>query len=167
MHIEFRNPNKSNRYCAFGVAVFGAAVSLIFLSDLPLCLGIILVMICVTVLGGVYWPFVAMDREGITVKFLLRKKRYRWADFVQVGIYNNKMYRVTEEYRFALVLLCPKGSKRRAGKDRHFIDRNWFRVVVLPNRTEIRNFIIKCYGSLDFDDTQDLNGWEKQYYHIG
>lgn len=94
------------------------------------------------------WPCLEFTEEGVFFRVLFRKRYYRWEEIQQAGILwrrgRNSMYN-------ELVLLTPKGSRRKY-KDKFFLLRNPFTVIkVAYYNKDIHEFVVKHYGSLDFD----------------
>ena len=94
------------------------------------------------------WPCLEFTEEGIFFRVLFWKRYYRWEEIQQAGILwrrgKNSMYN-------ELVLLTPKGSRRKY-KDKFFLLRNPFTVIkVAYYNKDIHEFVVKHYGPLDFD----------------
>lgn len=162
MEQTINDPNRSERvaYLVIGVVLscMAVALTLIDRSMLPVtCIAVAASLMVCGVGGQLGRPYVVLDRNGVICRFFLRKKTYQWDKVVQVGIRNTKATRVPVEYLFPLVVVIP-------GPFRHPLLRELFQSLVIPNRPEIREFIATHYGALDFDDTNALNNWEKQYY---
>lgn len=162
------DPNRKERIGAPWVAVIfcivGVAGALFDRSYLPVSVTIIIAGILCSILIMEYWPYTVLTPEGIQVRFLFRRKFYRWEEIPQVGISRSTAKSASAEYTYPVVVVCPNGYPRRLGTDQFFMDRNIFRAVTLPNRPEIRSFIREHYGPFDFDDTQKLNDWQKRCY---
>ena len=75
----------------------------------------------------------------------------------RVGIRNTKASKVPVEYLFPVVIVLPGPFKQPLLQD-------LFQSLLIPSLPEIRKFITVHYGPLNFDDTDGLNSWEKQYY---
>ena len=106
---------------------------------------------------ALWWCFVAtafhslaavtMSDEGIYIRVLLNTKFLRWRDISQAGIlWRTRKYGYYNDF----VLLKPGGSVRRYG-DKSFALRNVFRLIHLPATQEVRDFVTRHYGPLDFD----------------
>lgn len=94
------------------------------------------------------FPCIEMGEEGVAFRVFLWKRFYRWDEIQQAGI----LYRRAKQSWYnELVLLTPKGSKRKY-KDKLFLLRNPFTVIkVAYYNKEIHEFVVKHYGPLDFD----------------
>lgn len=106
---------------------------------------------CMVILfARLYFPYVVLDRDGVTVRFF-RKQYFPWRRIQQAGRYHRdrKDYAVS---CYSLVLVLPGGSGKRAGVDKTFLDRNLTHVIALPNDRNIRLFIVTRYGKLNYDD---------------
>lgn len=159
MEQTVKDPNGSDRrgYVVVGLAFLGTAA--FFLITDPALLTVAMVVIfggfLIIGMGLLGRPYVSLDRNGVACRLLFRKKYFRWDELAKVGIRNTKMSRVPMEYLFAIVIVFPgKGGWKR----------DIFCSVVVPNRPEIRKLIAESYGPLDFDDTKNLNDWEKRYF---
>lgn len=124
----------------------------------------ILVGFAVIAMGVLGFPYVFLNHDGVTVRFLC-KKTFRWDQILQAGRYHRDR-RTPEAHRYVLVLVLPGGSPKRADKDVNFMGRNLFKVVALPNERNTRLFICAQYGSLDFDDYDQLSDFEKKAYQL-
>ena len=92
-------------------------------------------------------PSVELTAEGITVRVLIKKQFYKWTDIKQAGI----LYRFGRGIWYnQMVLLKGNGSCRRY-QDKTFLLRNIGRVIPMEATPKIREFVISCYGPLDFD----------------
>lgn len=77
---------------------------------------------------------------------------FQWNQVVQVEIlYRPWLYRRGDDENYFDILL-PGGSPRRY-RDKTFPYRNIGKLVQLPNTPEIRDYVIRHYGPLDFDLT--------------
>ena len=157
MEQTVKDPNGSDRRGCIGVglAVLGMAVilliadSALFLTAMVAIFGGLLI-IGMGLLGR---PYVVLDRNGLTCRRLFRKKHFRWDEVAKAGIRKAKAYKVPVEYLFPVVIMLPGKPGRKL-----------LCSVVVPNRPEIRKLIAENRGPLDFDDTNNLNEWEKRYY---
>ena len=161
MKQAITDPNRSDRWAYFAVGGFIGALSLI----LPFTNPALPVVGLAALLGGLFIagigvltrPYVVLDQKGITYRLPFRKNFCRWDEVAQVGIRNTKATKVPVEYLFPIVIVLP-------GLFKHVWLRDLFRTLLVPNRPEIQKYIGAYYGSLDFDDTDSLNNWQKQYY---
>ena len=93
-------------------------------------------------------PSAELSEEGICVRILFRKRFYRWEEIQQAGILSRRGNGFVYK---ELVLVPPKGSKRRY-KDKLFLLRNLFALVKLPYYSEeLREYVCRHYGPLDFN----------------
>ena len=85
--------------------------------------------------------------EGVYVRGMFRKRFYPWSSIRQAGVLwcQGRGIQYNE-----IVLLKSSGSPRRY-RDRWFLLRNPFKVIHIPCKEEIKQYIIKHYGPLDFD----------------
>ena len=161
MEQIIKDPNRSDRwgYVIVGVVICALAITLTLLDTamLPVTCIAVVTSLMVSGMGMLGRPYVVLDRKGVTYRLLFRKKFFQWDEVVQVGIRNTKSTRVPVEYLFPFVIVLP-------GPFRYSLLRDLFQSLLVPNRPEIRKFVAENYGPLDFDDTNGLNNWEKQYY---
>ena len=161
MKQKIVDPNGSDRrtYIIFGMFICG--LSVILPTTNPALPGVAIVAVvggvCIAGIGILSRPYVVLDRNGVTYRWLFRKRFYRWDEVDQVGIRNTKATKVPLEYLFAIVIVFPNGAK-------YPLLRKPFHAVLVPNRKEIRELVAVRYGHLDFDDTDSLNNWERSYY---
>ena len=157
------DPNGSDRRGLVGIGIAFMFIGLIFLV-----IDVIMLMVAIVVFGsglviigmGLFGrPYVMLDASGVTYRIIFRKKTCSWNDVVQIGIRNIKEYRCPVEYLFPVIIQIPNRSKWPIP-----LLRDMFSSILLPNRQEIRRFIEENYGSLDFNEINDLNDWEKCYY---
>lgn len=158
------DPNRSDRWSYFGMGGFVCALALVMPFTNPtfpwVALAALFGGLLIISIGVFSRPYVVLERDGVTYRRLFRKKFFRWNEVAQVGIRNTGATKVPVEYLFPIVIVFP-GSKRWY---RYRFVRDLFYSALIPSRPEIRKFIAVHYGPLDFDDTNSLNGWEKQYY---
>lgn len=163
MEKVIHDPNRSDRrgYLFVGLFVCGLA-AILFITDpenlavamLSVFAGLLMISI-----GFLCRPYVVLASNGITRSLFLRKRFYRWDELEQVGIRNTKATRVPVEYLFPIVFFIPAKTKNPLMRD-------LFYSVSVPNRKEIREFVIACYGAFDFNDIDKLNDWERRYYQF-
>lgn len=104
----------------------------------------------VVVMAAIGFPYVVLSSEGVLVRFMFRKRHYRWSEIMRFGRYwRNKKSPAKEN--FSLILRCPIGK----GKN-----------IQLPNERDIRLFIVAHYGSLNFDDYKGISSYEKKMYKL-
>lgn len=94
-----------------------------------------------------------LTEEGVWVCFVFRKRFFRWREFVQAGIEVRQLGKGDPVW---FVLLLPGGSPRRY-RDKTFFLRNPWKILRLPNKPEIKDFVIHHYGPLDFDLSDGQN----------
>ena len=154
------DPNRGSRLALTGLGAFpffGGIIYCIFARDSYVLLEriaflsiLFLSFVIVTSMARLYFPYVVLDRDGVTVRFF-RKKFFPWRCIQQAGRYhrNRKDYSAN---CYSLVLVLPGGSGKQAGVDKTFLERNSGHAVVLPNDRTIRLFIIARYRKLNYDD---------------
>ena len=161
MELVIKDPNRSYRRGAMVVAVVlcGLAITqtLIDVSMLPVTCAEIAACLLVCMMGVFGRPYAVLDRNGVTYRLPFRKKFCRWDEVARVGIRNTKATKVPVEYLFPIVIILPGPFKRPLMQE-------LFQTLLIPNQSKIREFVATHYGALDFDDTDGLNNWEKQYY---
>lgn len=88
-----------------------------------------------------------LTEEGVYVRHFVRKRFYAWKDIKQAGI----LWRNTSKGSYLqLILVKPGGSLRKEG-DEMFLWRNAFRLIHIPYSEPLLQYVISCYGPLDFD----------------
>lgn len=104
----------------------------------------------VVVMAAISFPYVVLRHEGVMVRFLFRKRQYRWSEIMGAGRYwRNKKAPAKEN--FSLVLVCPLGNGKK---------------IQLPNEREIRLFIVAHYGPLNYDNYKGISSYEKKVYKL-
>ncbi len=104
----------------------------------------------VVVMAAIEFPYLVLSCEGVMVRFLFRKRHYRWSEIMEAGRYwRNKKAPAKEN--FSLVLVCPLGKGKR---------------IQLPNEREIRLFILAHYGYLNYDNYKGISSYEKKMYKL-
>ena len=99
--------------------------------------------------GFLEYPRIMLLEEGVQVRVLFRKRLYAWKDIVQAGI----VWRLVRSgYTNDFVLLKQGGSCRRY-KDKTFLMRNSGKLIHINTSKDVRDFVIRHYGPLDFDLT--------------
>lgn len=92
-------------------------------------------------------PRVLLTEEGIWVRFVFRKQYFSWSEILQAGI----LWRMGRGMWYNdFVLLLPNGYPRQY-KDKTFLLRNYGKIIHMKVTEEVRNYVIKHYGPLDFD----------------
>ena len=92
-------------------------------------------------------PRVWLSEEGVRTRIIFGIRFYPWSEVQQAGI----LYRMGRGVWYNdLVILGSNGLPRRY-KDKTFLIRNLGNTIHLSASREIRDFVIKHYGSLDFD----------------
>ena len=94
-----------------------------------------------------HFPEVILGETGVFVRVLWRKRFYYWNEIKQAGILFCPGRGIPYE---RLYFVTPKGSKRRH-KDHLFRIRNVGKLIMIPAKMEIRNYVVSHYGPLDFD----------------
>jgi hypothetical protein len=105
-----------------------------------------------TVLVTIYLyghPKVLLRQEGVCVKWWLRTRFYPWSHICQVGI--SCFY--PKGYYINRLVLVRTGCSKRGYRDFLFYLRNFGKLIYIPARPYITNFVRSCYGPLDFDLT--------------
>lgn len=160
MQERIVDPNRGERLVLTGLGVFpflGGIIYCIFTRDSYVLLeriaflsSLFLSFVIVISMARLFFPYVVLDREGVTVRFF-RKQYFPWRSIQQTGRYhrNRKDYAAS---CYSLALVLPGGSGKRAGVDKTFLDRNLTHVIALPNDRNIRLFIVARYGKLNYDD---------------
>ena len=92
-------------------------------------------------------PVLTMEERGIHIRFFFKTRFIPWGDIRQAGILRTFM---RHGYVKDPVLLLPEGSPR-GYRDKTFALRNFGKLIHLPASDEIREFVIRHYGPLDFD----------------
>ena len=169
------DPNRGARLVLTGLGVFpflGGIIYCIFARDsyvlperIALLSSLFLNFVIVTSLARLYFPYVLLNQEGITVRFF-RKQFFPWKRILQAGRY----HRDRRSYSvgcYSLVLLLPGGSGKRAGVDKTFLDRNLTHALALPNDRTIRLFIIARYGKLNYDDYDLITETKQEMFGLG
>lgn len=111
--------------------------SIAFIAIWNLCTAIILYQ----------YPAVTLTEKGVAFRILFRERFFAWSEIRQAGI----LWRLGKGmYYNDLVLLLPKGSPRRY-HDYFFVLRNCFSLIHLPPQGDVRSFVEKHYGPLDFN----------------
>ena len=92
-------------------------------------------------------PVLTLEETGVYVRFFFKTRFIPWGDIRQAGILRTFM-----RYGYVKdpVLLLPEGSPRRY-RDKTFALRNFGKLIHLPDSDEIRVFVVRHYGPLDFD----------------
>ena len=151
------DPNRAERVAArWIIPIFcgiGVAMALLVDGYFPVSAVIILISPVISALITANRPYAVLTPEGVAVRFVFRERIYAWSEIPQTGIWRGTAAKAGVEYKYPLIILLPGGSTRKGDWDPLVVDRNLFRVVILPNREEIRDHIRCYYGSFDFDDT--------------
>ena len=170
MQEKIVDPNKKDRNSLYAISAFVFAMGMVFFlinSDKPLALMMPAVGILTIPLASLERPYAVLSPDGVSVRLFLKKETlYRWSELSQAGIQKTDAKKGGYEYEYAMILLLPNGSRRHAGGDKYFTTRNRFRMVRLPPTKDIREYVTKYYGPLDFNDFDKLNDWEKKYYNF-
>lgn len=104
----------------------------------------------VVIMAAIHFPYVVLSHEGVLVRFLFRKRHYRWSEIMRSGRYWRNRKSSAKEC-FSLMLRCPIGK----GKE-----------IQLPNERQIRLFIVEHYGPLNFDEHKGISSYEKKTYKL-
>ncbi len=104
----------------------------------------------VVVMAAIGFPYVVLRHEGVMVRFLFRKRHYRWSEIMEAGRYWRNRKSPAKE-NFSLVLVCPLGKGKK---------------IQLPNEREIRLFILAHYGHLNYDNYKGISSYEKKIYKL-
>lgn len=152
------DPNRAERMAAPWLMLFffaaGVVMAVLDGNLLPVGALIVLVGFPVAAIIAANRPYVVLTPAGVRVRFLFRDRIYAWPEILQTGIRRGTAAKAGVEYKYPVVILLPGGSARMGAWDPRFVERNLFRLVILPNRPEIRDHIRRYYGCLDFDDTE-------------
>lgn len=162
---EITSPcDKIGRAAAFGILLFWVLMVLVSILVLvssgnikgasSISVSFLIPPLFITAVSSWNNPRIWLGEEGVCVKFLLRKHTFRWNQVVQAGILyrpnlHRKSFHADGDYFY---ILLPGGSPRRY-RDKTFPYRNIGKLVQLPNTPEIRDYVIRHYGPLDFDLT--------------
>ena len=96
---------------------------------------------------------IVLLEEGVQARVLFRKKIYAWKDIIQAGI----VWRLGRSGYYNDFVLVKQGGSRRRYKDKTFLMRNSGKLIHINTSKDVRDFVIRHYGPLDFDLT---NGQE-------
>lgn len=99
------------------------------------------------------YPRIVLLEEGVQARVLFRKKIYAWKDIIQAGI----VWRLGRSGYYNDFVLVKQGGSRRRYKDKTFLMRNSGKLIHINTSKDVRDFVIRHYGPLDFDLT---NGQE-------
>lgn len=91
-------------------------------------------------------PAVELSQEGVRIRRLLKWRFYRWEEFEQAGI----LWQFGVHRKNDLVLLVPGGSARTY-QDKTFQLRNYGKLIHLPCKDRALQYVVSCYGKLDFN----------------
>ena len=161
---EITSPcDKIGRVAAFGILCFWVLMVLVSILMLVgsgdikgasfILVFFLIPLLVITAASRWSNPRIWLGEEGICVKFLFRKHTFHWEQMVQAGIlYRPSLRRGFGEGPNYFYILLPGGSPRRY-RDWTFPYRNIGKKVRLPNTPEIRDYVIRHYGPLDFDLT--------------
>ena len=169
---KITDPNRGTRivFVVFGLIIMLVEILFWIMPDLSAfecviaTIAFVLVGLAVIAMGALGFPYVFLDHDGVTVRFL-RKKTFTWDQISQTGRYHRDR-RTPEAHRYVLVLLLPGGSPKHPGDDKGFLTRNLFKSIALPNDRNTRLFICQQKGSLDFDDYDQLSDSKKKAYQL-
>ena len=93
------------------------------------------------------YPAVTLTENGVVFRILIRERFFAWNEIQQAGI----LWRFGRgRYYNDFVLLMPKGKPRHY-HDHFFALRNCFSLIHLPHKKDVRSFVVKYYGPLDFN----------------
>lgn len=90
---------------------------------------------------------VTLSEDGVLIRRLFVPRFWSWDQISQAGIlWGRKRYGRYNDF----VLLPHTGSPRRY-RDKTFVLRNQFRLIHLPATADVRDYVVRHYGPLDFD----------------
>lgn len=90
---------------------------------------------------------VTLTDEGVHIRTLIKKRFWSWSSIVQAGVlWRRRKYGYYNDF-----VLLPQGGSLRKYKDKTFVLRNNFKLIHLPDTEQVRAFVRKHYGPLDFD----------------
>ena len=90
---------------------------------------------------------VILTEKGIYSYTLFRNKLYPWNQIVQAGV----LWRVGRTERFNETVLLKQGGSPRKFRDDLFLLRNLRKAIRMDDNPEVRGYINRYYGPLDFD----------------
>jgi hypothetical protein len=96
------------------------------------------------------YPKVSMDQQSVCVKWWFRTHFYSWGDICQVGIscFMQRNFGYTNR-----LVLVPSGCSKRGYRDYLFHLRNFGKLIYIPVKPGIVDFVCSYCGPLDFDRT--------------
>lgn len=141
------------------VGVCGAIVSVVTGDWLTAAFSILIALVFVIGFFTDY-PYVAMGEDGVTFRFLLRRRFLPWPEFRQAGIclFRTRKPGGIVHNSYKLGLLLPGGVPKMPGQRISYYQ-NMGHILYLPDTPENRAFIIAHYGLLDFDESADPRGY--------
>ena len=163
MAAEIVNPWKEDRMVlnvlGIYIGILGVAMGAYYRAWLPVIVLPLLGISLVTVIA-MDQPHVILNDTGVTVRFVVIRRFFTWAELRQVGIclFETKKPGGIVRKTYKLGLLLPDGLPKKVGQRIQYY-RNMGRIVYLPDTPEIRAFVIARYGLLDFDESADPRGY--------
>ena len=88
-----------------------------------------------------------LTEKGIYSYTLFRNKLYPWDKIIQGGA----LWRVGRTQRFHEIVLLKQGGSPRKFRDDVFLLRNLRKAIRMDDNPEVRAYISRYYGPLDFD----------------
>ena len=89
-----------------------------------------------------------LTEEGVYVRHFLIRRFYPWSRIIQAGILRRNTKGMPQE----IILVKSGGSPRKPGEhDTLFLLRNLFRLIHIPDETELIDFVIAHLGPLAYD----------------
>ena len=89
-----------------------------------------------------------LTEEGVYVRHFFIRRFYPWSRIIQAGILRRNTKGMPQE----IILVKPGGSPRKPGEhDTLFLLRNLFRLIHIPDETELIDFVIAHLGPLAYD----------------
>ena len=90
---------------------------------------------------------VILTEKGIYCYTLFQNKPYPWDQIIQAGV----LWRVGRTQRFNEIVLLKQGGSPRKFRDDLLLLRNLRKAIRMDDNPEVRSYITKYYGPLDFD----------------
>ena len=94
-----------------------------------------------------FYKKVILTEQGIYSYTLVKGKCYPWDKIIQAGV----LWRIEKTSRYNEFVLLKQGGHPRKHRDDLFLPRNVGRVIRMDDTPEIRSYVRKYYGLLDFD----------------
>ena len=147
-----RADRKWNRFSRFWILMM-------WVLPFPFCIhfaiesGVPVPLMIPIVLSVPMWIFlsfhkkVLLTEKGIYAYTLFRGRIYPWNQIIQAGV----LWRVGRTERFNEIVLLKQGGSPRKFRDDLFLLRNLRKAIRMDDNPEVRGYINRYYGPLDFD----------------